>query len=210
MDKLNTSFNFSLAIIDDEPDITRLYQLALSPICSVRVFNDPNSFIAELQSGYSPQVVVTDLSMPHMSGIEMVQKARDLGRVFHTLMISGYLDKEKAIQVANLGQFQILEKPAPTSEIISSVKVLLMREELRKINEESKKIVSKMTEMQSFFRILCFDKIDNKTNGSAPPDIEAAATMTDGDLLKLEEQLYHLRTLESELLQSIPEFKKSA
>ena len=79
-----------------------------------------NIYIAEASDGMEAlkmagevyfDLIFSDISMPKMSGIELLAALRDLGCRSKVVLCTGYGDKETAIQALRLGAFDYLEKP---------------------------------------------------------------------------------------------------
>lgn len=88
-------------------------------------------------SNVQPDIVITDLYMPVMSGIEMIQQLRNEGYEGKIIILSGYSDFEHARQALRFGVSDYISKPIslPTLKLILS-KVIQELEE-----EEKKRIV---------------------------------------------------------------------
>jgi CheY-like chemotaxis protein len=66
------NFHYRLLVVDDEPPIRDLFQFSFSTEgYEVRVAKDGFAALAEMQ-GALPDLIVTDLKMPNMSGFELL------------------------------------------------------------------------------------------------------------------------------------------
>lgn len=78
----------------------------------------------EMALKYQPDVVITDIRMPKMSGIEMMQKLQERGDFWHFVILSGYSEFEYAKQALRCGAEDYLLKPlAPedVTQILASI-----------------------------------------------------------------------------------------
>ncbi len=66
-------------------------------------------------------VAIVDIKMPRMSGLEMLEKCREISDDFVSIIITGYGDHERAIQALQLGVFNYLRKPVSLEELVTSV-----------------------------------------------------------------------------------------
>ena len=66
-------------------------------------------------------VVIADIKMPGMNGLEMLEKCRAINPDFVPIIITGFGDHEKAITALRLGAFEYLRKPISLEELISLV-----------------------------------------------------------------------------------------
>ncbi|ANY70027.1 hypothetical protein BBD42_28640 [Paenibacillus sp. BIHB 4019] len=79
------------------------------------------------QEGYEcidrmrPDLVITDIKMPVMSGIEMLDKLKVKGHTHKTIVLTGFSEFEYAKKALQLGVVDYLEKPITASDIRSSL-----------------------------------------------------------------------------------------
>ncbi|MCD6456948.1 MAG: response regulator [Methanophagales archaeon] len=66
-------------------------------------------------------VMIADIKMPGVDGLEMLEKCRAINPDFVPIIITGFGDQEKAITALRLGAFDYLRKPISLEELISSV-----------------------------------------------------------------------------------------
>ncbi len=93
-----------------------------------------------------PDILITDICMPRLSGLELVRKIQELDRNIKTVIISGYDDFSYAKQAISLGVTEYLLKPFLPEELY---------EVLDKIDEELKRrkmLEMNMQEMQNQIR----------------------------------------------------------
>jgi DNA-binding NtrC family response regulator len=92
-----------VSIVDDEIDITKLFQYAISTSIegvSVITFNDPIialEHFTDNKKKYS--LVISDLRMPNLNGLELLKKVKQLKPSVRTILISAYeLDEDQVFQ----------------------------------------------------------------------------------------------------------------
>src|SRR5258705_10738715 len=65
-----------ILVVDDEPQITRVLRTSLSSHgYDIRVANDGETAL-EIMKDWSPDLVITDLAMPNMDGLELYRRVR--------------------------------------------------------------------------------------------------------------------------------------
>src|SRR5437879_11970214 len=70
-----------ILVVDDEPQITRVLRTSLSSHAyDVRVANDGETAL-EIMKDWTPDLVITDLSMPNMDGLELTRRLRSSSKV---------------------------------------------------------------------------------------------------------------------------------
>ncbi len=105
------SANYSLLVVDDEPDLRTLYELSL-----LREGYDVDSAgsVAEAwarlgERGYS--AVITDMRLPDGNGIDLLRRLEAAGRPEKTIVITAYGSAENAVEALKAGAFDYLTKP---------------------------------------------------------------------------------------------------
>jgi DNA-binding NtrC family response regulator len=85
--------NRIVSIVDDELDITELFHDALCSISGISVFtfNDPILALKHFTNNKDEYVlVISDLRMPGLNGLELLKKAKNLNRNVRTILISAF------------------------------------------------------------------------------------------------------------------------
>jgi signal transduction histidine kinase len=104
-----------LLCVDDDPLITQSLQPVLKTALKhwdVQLVNDPYQGLDLINDDWQPDVVVSDMMMPGMSGLNFLTHVKDRCPKASLLMLTGYADKQSAITAINdLGLFYYLEKP---------------------------------------------------------------------------------------------------
>lgn len=143
-----------VAVVDDEKEITELLAEELETEYQVIQFNAPQRFVEAVKSNMiHPAVLVTDLKMPVMSGLEMLKQVSELGLSIPTVMFSGYLDKDDAISALELGVIHILEKPIDTAVVHEVVSDSLIDWELLRTRKEIRELTKQVKEIYSTLRM---------------------------------------------------------
>ncbi|WGH76899.1 sigma-54 dependent transcriptional regulator [Tenacibaculum tangerinum] len=92
-------------------------------------------------------LVLCDIKMPKMDGVEVLEKARKLKPEIPMVMISGHGDLDTAVNTMRLGAFDYISKPPDLNRLLNTVRNALDRKELVVENKRLKKKVSKNYEM---------------------------------------------------------------
>ena len=85
-----------------------------------------DAFLAALP-GLEPGCIVTDVRMPGMSGIELVDRLKSLGMVNPVIVITGHADVPMAIHAMKQGVDDFIEKPFDDDTILQSIRSALSR-----------------------------------------------------------------------------------
>ena len=88
----------------------------------------------------SPDVLTLDVEMPKMDGLEVLEKAVDLGVDTPIVMISGHGTIETAVEALKKGAYDFIAKPLDLNRLLVTVRNALDRKELV---QETKKLKRK-------------------------------------------------------------------
>ena len=113
-------------IVDDEEHIltTCKLNLQIAGIADVLTLNDSRQ-VLPLLAREPVAVMVLDLSMPHISGMELLEKvARDYTHI-SIIVVTANDEIETVVECMKLGAFDYMAKPVSTGRLVSSVKKAL-------------------------------------------------------------------------------------
>ena len=113
-------------VIDDEPQITRVLRAALSAQgYDVRTANEPEEGLQVFRD-WPPDLVITDLMMPGMSGVEVCRAIRARGAT--PVLILSVRDHERAkVEALDAGADDYVTKPFSIQELLARVRAHLRR-----------------------------------------------------------------------------------
>ncbi len=135
-----------ILIVDDEQEFTD----TLAQRLEIRDFNVSVAYSGEsaleLFEENSYDIVVLDVLMPGISGIETLQRIKNKDPLVQVIMLTGNVTVEKAIAGMKLGAHDFLMKPAETEDLINKINEaneLKMEHEKRIHKAEIDNIVSR-------------------------------------------------------------------
>lgn len=131
-----------ILIVDDEPGITESLRLVLSGTYEVDSSLDGFSAIKKVSSEQY-DLMLLDIKMPKMDGLEVLEKVKEINPEMMVLMISGHGTIETAVESTRKGAFDFLEKPFDMSNLLLKINNAL---ELKKSRDEIKKIKNELLE----------------------------------------------------------------
>ena len=115
-----------ILVVDDEPQITRVLRRSLTTHrYDVRVAADGESAL-ELFHDWHPDLVLTDLSMPNMSGLELCRRLRATSAV-PIIVLSVKGDERAKVEALDSGADDFVTKPFGMDELLARVRASLRR-----------------------------------------------------------------------------------
>ena len=135
----------NIIIVDDEPKIARGILKLISEregYKAAGVFCEAAEALAFIE--HNPvDVVITDIRMPEISGLELIQRIRRTNENMHIIILSGYADFAYAQQAIALGVTRYLLKPTNPEELIGAL------EEIRGLSHATAPEAEQPTEIQN-------------------------------------------------------------
>lgn len=131
-------------IIDDDISALELMQFQLNAegfeVLTAENGQQGLAFIAE----NAFDIILTDLNLPDMNGIEMVKRSKELLPETEIIMVTGYGSTEKAIEATKAGAFYYVEKPVEFDELLILIgKAIERKQQTAEIRELRGKLTSK-------------------------------------------------------------------
>ncbi len=115
-----------ILVVDDEPQITRVLRTTLNAQgYEIRVANDGETAL-EIVKDFTPDLVITDLMMPQMNGIELCRRLRKTSQV-PILVLSVRGEERSKIEALDSGADDYITKPFSTGELLARVRAALRR-----------------------------------------------------------------------------------
>ena len=143
-------------IIDDEESIRTICTSALEDLFSVESFSSASEALLALNST-TPDLIITDIKMPGMSGLEFLNKVSEKFPNLPTIIITAHANIDNALSAYKGGAFEYLTKPFDINEIrklaIKATKSSKpQHDELTQ--ESNSQIVGKAVSMQEVFKAI--------------------------------------------------------
>ncbi|MFC0778518.1 sigma-54-dependent transcriptional regulator [Flavobacterium sp. HJSW_4] len=138
-----------ILIIEDEAAIRRVLVKILSEENDAYQVDEAEDGVAGLEKikNNDYDLVLCDIKMPKMDGVEVLEEAKKVKPEIPMVMISGHGDMETAIQTMRLGAFDYISKPPDLNRLLNTVRNALDKKQLVVENKILKKKVSKNYEM---------------------------------------------------------------
>lgn len=136
-------------IVDDEAPLRdSLTMLLKSEDFNAQPYASPISFLEAIDS-LAEGLILLDLRMPEMSGIEVLKELNLRGISMPIICITGHGDVSTAVEALKLGASDFFEKPFESTKLIERIKSCLLDQQSQRQMEvfsaRAKEIVSKLT-----------------------------------------------------------------
>jgi DNA-binding NtrC family response regulator len=130
----------TLVVIDDNPRSLEFLQAALGRT-GVEIFaaSDPEEGL-DLVYTHRPQIVMTDLVMPNLSGLEVLERVIDFDPAIDVVLMTAHYTTDTAVEAIRKGAADYLNKPIPLAVLRDRVGRLIdtavQRQEILKVDQD--------------------------------------------------------------------------
>ena len=116
----------NILVVDDEPQITRVLKTTLaSHGYGTRIAADGGEAL-EVVKDWTPDLVITDLRMPHMDGLELCRQLRAKSRI-PIIVLSVKGEERTKVEALDAGADDYVTKPFNINELLARVRAALRR-----------------------------------------------------------------------------------
>ncbi|MBU3021418.1 nitrogen regulation protein NR(I) [Aestuariibacter sp. A3R04] len=151
----------SVWIVDDDSSIRWVLQKALQAAnIGCLSFENPEDLLLQLESGQSPEVIVSDIRMPQMDGMVLLNEVHNISPLIPVIIMTAHSDLDSAVNAYQSGAFEYLPKPFDIDEAVTLVQRALAhsREQTRQLqvppDETPTEIIGEAPAMQEVFRAI--------------------------------------------------------
>lgn len=119
--KNRTIKDLKVMLVEDDESISRLLKEAISDSFNTfLIAKDGLDGIAQFKK-LKPDIVITDIMMPRMSGLEMAQELRKIDPDIHIIVLSAFSEKEKLLSAIDIGINKYFLKPFDIDEFLDYI-----------------------------------------------------------------------------------------
>ncbi len=139
-----------ILIVDDEQGMLNILRFFLEKeLHEVKQASDVPSALILLEQ-YKPDVIISDIIMPGLSGMEFIETLKMNGNKAKVILITGEPTVETAMQAVRAGAFEYIPKPVSRNRLVKSVNdavhVKNLEDENREYKERLESLVARRTE----------------------------------------------------------------
>lgn len=153
-------------IVDDDPSIRFVLEKALArENLPTRSFTHPREVLdalADITAGdparQAPQVLVSDIRMPGGSGLQLLEKVRELQPGLPVIIMTAYSDLDSAVSAFQRGAFEYLPKPFDLPKAVELIRRAVEESQREEVTEERQtetpEMLGQAPAMQDVFRAI--------------------------------------------------------
>lgn len=149
----NIPRSYKVLIVDDEPDIVELleYNLAKEGY-TVESAGNGNIALKRLEKGFRPDVILLDIMMPQLDGIETARRIRLLPefKEVYILFLTARSEEYSEVAAFEVGADDYITKPVKIRALISRINALFRREKEKKETKEELAIADLIINPQNY------------------------------------------------------------
>jgi DNA-binding NtrC family response regulator len=137
-----------ILVIDDDEAICGFCQSALSRIENLSVTTEHRGRQAlRLCDSNKFDIVLSDLNMPHTSGVEVLKRMKENNPAIPVIIMTGYPSIENSVECLRLGAADYVLKPLMLDDLISTVQAVLEKDRLQQENMLLRRQLEKRSSM---------------------------------------------------------------
>jgi response regulator RpfG family c-di-GMP phosphodiesterase len=126
-----------ILFVDDDPNLLAALQRTFRKQFPFDTALGGAEALRLVESAGPYAVVVADMNMPGMNGIELLERIRDCSPDSVRLMLTGNADQQTAVDAVNRGAvFRFLNKPCPPEELSRAIETALKQHDLHRLERE--------------------------------------------------------------------------
>ena len=139
-------------VVDDEPDMQGLLAKILVKKGGYDVrLADSGGRGLEIIHGWLPDVVLTDIKMPGMDGVEFFGRLQEIDSTMTTIIMTGYGTVEMAVQMLKNGVYDFFQKPFDNDQILHAVARAMERTELLREKQKFEELRHQFSGTNEFY-----------------------------------------------------------
>jgi len=136
-----------ILLVEDDKKVCQVIRLQLEQEgYDVEVAENGEEALKKV-SPFSPDVIITDVLMPVLNGIELCRKIKETPetRFIPVIVMTNILDREKRIEALEVGADEFLNKPIDSVEMLTRLRALIRLTKLINELEDTKNIIRMLT-----------------------------------------------------------------
>ncbi|MBK7142566.1 MAG: sigma-54-dependent Fis family transcriptional regulator [bacterium] len=138
-----------ILVIDDDPKVSWILSEGLSSSFEFVAGRDGIEGI-QMVSTERPDLILLDIKMPGMTGLEVLEKLNKVDNRPEVIMISGHGETKNVVEAVKLGAAEFIDKPFDVREVETRINAVLERVKLRREVSDLKKELQSKSNYSNF------------------------------------------------------------
>ena len=190
-----------ILVVDDEPSIRKYLQTLLEVDgFDVETVGSGREVLAKVSDGERPDLIILDVLMPEIDGLETLRQMMQLDRSLNVIMLSCSNEVTTVVEAIRLGALDYLTKPFEKPELDAAFLKVRQKQQLRSENQALREYCEQLTEDLSFLasspQML---KIRQQILQIAPVDVPVFISGESGVGKEVVARMIHLRSMRRQL-----------
>ena len=118
--------DFKILFVEDDIDVVDIVQTVLNSyfkINAIVAYNGEDGF--EQYLIHKPDLIISDLNLPGMCGLEMIEKIREIDNIVKIMVITGFGETDRLIRATTVGLCGFFLKPVKLQDIINQIEEII-------------------------------------------------------------------------------------
>ncbi|MEE4365572.1 MAG: hybrid sensor histidine kinase/response regulator [Desulfotignum sp.] len=125
--KKDAGIHWKILIIDDEQDVREVMALSLEDAGYQTICVPDGAAGLKALTRHSPQILITDIKMPGMSGLDVLEKAKQIRPETQVIITTGFADIKKAVTALQHDASDFITKPVDDATLHMALKRAMQR-----------------------------------------------------------------------------------
>jgi two-component system nitrogen regulation response regulator NtrX len=190
---LGKTMNEKILVVDDEESIRTSLAGILEDENFVISFANDGIAALDMVRKQMPDLVLLDIWMPRMDGLETLQKLKELNPSLFVIMMSGHGTIETAVKATKMGAYDFIEKPLSLEKLLVTIKNAMGMKHLQAENNSLRELAFKDQEMTGNSSVMI--KLKEQIKLVAPTNASVLITGENGTGKELVARSIHYNSL---------------
>lgn len=135
-----------ILIVDDEKSIRSFLRVSIESQGYKCIDTDNGSSALMLAVSRNPDIIILDLGLPDIDGVEVIKKLRTMSQI-PIIIISARGHEREKVEALDAGADDYLTKPFSVSELLARIRVILRHKSIENISNEAENLIYKVKDL---------------------------------------------------------------
>ncbi len=195
---MSENYQETILIVDDEPDLLWVLTAFLEEHFTILTAKNGEDALGQIKKN-SIDLMLTDIKMPKMNGMELLEKTRQINVKIPIILMTAYSDVPTAVKAMKLGAYDYVVKPFDNDELMISIQRALRGQNLEKEVDRLKILLGSKMDIRSVMgKSESVKSLVSKINSVTGTDFSVMIQGESGSGKELVAEAIHLNSSRSE------------